>query len=82
MSRTFVVEQHCVEYKTVTWRVEADSHEEAESMVYDGMAEWWDSDEYDTEYGDVTEVRCYDCDATDSDDCECESEDVFADLGL
>jgi hypothetical protein len=84
MSRTFEVEQDETVYRKVTWRVEADSFEEAEQMVYDGYAEHWDSDEYDSDYGEVTNVECRDCGETDSDDCECERVDheFMAEIGL
>jgi hypothetical protein len=84
MSRTFEVRQHETVYRTVTWRVEADSFEEAEQMVYDGDAEWYDSDEYDSEYGDIHNVQCQDCYETDESECECERVDheFMAEIGL
>ena len=84
MSRWFEVQQDETSYRTVTWRVEADSFEEAQQMVYDGYGEVWNSEEYDSDYGEVTNVECQDCYETDADDCECERVDheFMAEIGL
>jgi hypothetical protein len=84
MSRVFEVQQDETVYRTVTWRVEADSFEEATQMVYDGYGDHWDSDDYDSDYGEVTNVECLDCGETDDDDCRCERVDheFMAEIGL
>lgn len=84
MSRWFEVQQDETVYRVITWRVEADSFEEAMEMVCDGDGEWYDSDEHDSEYGEVISVECRDCGETDAEDCECERVDhaFMAELGL
>ncbi len=84
MSRCFEVQREEICYKTATFRVEADSFEEAEQKVYDGYADYWDGDEYDSEYGDITNVECLECGETSSCDCECERVDseFMAEIGL
>ena len=84
MSRWFEVQQDETVYRTVTWRVEADSHEEAEQKIYDGEGDWCDSDDYDSDYGEVTNVECRDCGETCAENCKCERVDheFMAEIGL
>ena len=82
MSRTFEVTRDEIQYRTVTYRVEADSFEEARDLIYRGCGDQWDSDYYDSELGEITNIECRECGETDEDECECDSSDVFAELGL
>lgn len=81
-TRTFKVDADVRVYKTVTYLVTAESFEDAKHQVESG---YWDDvyDEYedDSEVDSVNYVECYECDC-DEDDCECESSDVFEELGL
>jgi len=83
MSRRFEVRQEETCYKTVFWRVEADSFEEAEQLIRDGYGEFWDSEEYDSDYGEITDVTCREC-GDSGDRCECERVDheFMAEIGL
>ena len=85
-TRTFEVQQAETVHRIVTWRVKADSFEQARQMVYDGYAEHWDTEDYDYEYGEVNNVECRDCGESDdyNDTCECDRVDheFMAEIGL
>lgn len=82
--RKFYVKQDAYKRLTVTWEVYAESFDDAEEMVRNGYGDLYDEDEYDTDYEDLEEVTCGECDETES-YCECEKEaanEFLAEIGL
>ena len=72
MERTFQVAIDKTRYVTETYRVEAESFDEAEEKVRDGYGELYEDDEYDWEWGDVQEIECRECGADTEEDCSCD----------
>lgn len=81
MSRTFYAERNCTVEMIEYVEVEADSFEDALAKLESGYGTVTDRTEYDGDYNCVEELLCYDCDR-DEDDCECESSDLLASMGL
>jgi hypothetical protein len=59
--RTFYIRQEIVSYGTQVWKVGAESYEEAQDILFNGDAEHWDEDHYETEAGDIISIECQVC---------------------